>query len=143
MSRRSIVVPLTVCVCFGVLASGRPVRAHVVTKNPTVQQAGGDRYGGDTPLGVEFGVEPPAAGTTRFPCLVAVRSLLTGDRILLEKFPADPGKETQFRKSTQELDVEVEVTIAAGGASASYSITVSTKAHVPLGIYSARIKLRN
>ena len=82
MSRRSIVVLLTVCVSFVVLGSERPARAHVVTTNPSVQ-AGGDRYGGDNPLGIEFGIEPPAAGTTKFSCLVAVRSLLTGDRILL------------------------------------------------------------
>jgi hypothetical protein len=146
MSRRSIVVPLTACVFFVVLlGSGRLVRAHVVAKHPSVQ-AGADRYGGDNPgpFGVEFGVEPPAAGTTKFPCLVAVRSLLTGERILLEKFPADPGKETKFRKSSQGLDVEVEVTIGAGGSSAAYTITVSsTKAHLSWGIYGARIKLRN
>jgi hypothetical protein len=145
MARRSIVVPLTVCVFFGMLlGAGRSVRAHVVTTNPSVQ-AGGDRYGGDNPgpLGIEFGVEPPAAGTTKFTCGVAIRSLLTGERILFEKFPAEPGKETQFRKSSQGLNVEVEVTIAAGGSSASYSITTSTKPHVPLDIYSASIKLRN
>jgi hypothetical protein len=144
MAQKSAVVPLTACVLFGLLlGSGRSVRAHVVTTNPS-GQTGGERYGGDNPgpLGVEFGVEPPAAGTTKFSCVVAVRSLLTGERILLEKFSAEPGKETPFRKSSQGLDVEVDVTIAAGGSSASYSITVSTKAHVPLGIYAARLKLR-
>jgi hypothetical protein len=145
MSRRSIVVPLTACVIFGVvLGSGRSVRAHVMTQNPSAQ-AGSDRYGGDSPgpVGVDFGVEPPAAGTTKFSCQVGVRSLLTGEGILRETFPAEPGKEAQFRKSSQGLEVDVDVMIAAGGSSASYTITVSTKAHAPVGIYSARVKLRN
>ena len=89
MSKRSMVVPLTVCVFFGVLlGSGRSVRAHVVTTNPSVQ-TGGERYGGENPgpVGVDFVVEPPSGRTTRFFCKVGVRSLLTGEGILREEFP--------------------------------------------------------
>ena len=63
---------------------------------------------------------------------------------MLERFPAEPGKDAKFRKSVNGIDVEVEATIAPGGAALSYSVTVSTtKEKTPLGIYSAMVKLRN
>lgn len=95
------------------------------------------------PLGVDFGVLGPAAGDAGFPCQVGVRSLVTGDGILLEKFSAAPGKETTVKKSSKGLDVDVDVTIAPGGASVLYHISISTAAHQPLGIYSALLKLHN
>jgi hypothetical protein len=142
---RSMVVSLTACAFLGILLGSRwSVRAHVAAENPSVQTEG-QRYGGDNPgpVGVDFIVEPPTGRTTGFSCQVGVRSLVTGEGILLERFSAEPGKETKFRKSSKGLDVDVEVTIAAGGSSVSYATTVSTSAHTPLGIYSARLKLRN
>jgi hypothetical protein len=95
------------------------------------------------PLGVDFGVLGPAEGGAAFPCQVGVRSLLTGEGILLEKFSATPGTETTFKKSSKGLDVDVDVTIAPGGASVLYHISISTTAHKPLGIYAALLKLHN
>jgi hypothetical protein len=92
------------------------------------------------PLGVDFLLDP-ATGGVGFPCQVRVRSLMTGEGILLEKFSAAPGKETTFKKSIKGLDVDVDVTIAPGGASVLYHISISTTAHKPLGIYSALLKL--
>jgi hypothetical protein len=57
------------------------------------------------PLGVDFGVLGPAEGGAAFPCQVGVRSLLTGEGILLEKFSAAPGKETTFKKSSKGLGI--------------------------------------
>ena len=95
------------------------------------------------PLGVEFGVVPPVAGSAAFPCTVAVRSLLTGERILLEKFNVEPGKDATLKKSSKGFDVDAEVKIAPGGSSVYYSISVATTAHRPLGIYAALLKLHS
>jgi hypothetical protein len=128
MSMRSVVLLLTTCALTVLLLGWRgSVRAQ--------------DYPG--PVGVEFGVEPPAAGATVFPCQIAVRSLMTGERILLDKFSAEPGKETKFRKSSKGFDVEVEVTITPGGSSVSYSTLVATATKTVVGIHSARLKLRN
>ncbi len=143
MSTRSLVA-VTVCACFGILVGAeRPLRAHAVTDSPAAQTPA-ERSGPDDPgpIGVIFAAEPPAGQTTAFTCQVGVRSLLSGEGILLEKFPAEPGKATTFRKTSKGLTVEVEATIAAGGSSVEYSITVTTSEHRPLGIYAARLKLR-
>lgn len=93
------------------------------------------------PLGVDFSVSPAAAGGA-FPCLVAIRSLTTGEGILVEKFSAAAGKDTTFKKSGKGLDVDVDLTIAPGGASVLWHVTVSTTGtNRPLGIYGAQVKL--
>jgi hypothetical protein len=112
----------------------------VVLSRSTGQARAQDDWG---PLGVDFGVLGPAAGGAAFPCQVGVRSLLTGEGILLEKFSAAAGTETTFKKSSKGLDVDVDVTIAPGGASVLYHISISTTAHKPLGIYSALLKLHD
>ena len=112
----------------------------VVLSRSTGQARAQEDWG---PLGVNFGVLGPAAAGGAFPCEVGVRSLLTGEGILLEKFSATPGKEATFKKSSNGLYVDVDVTIAPGGASVLYHISVSTTAHKPLGIYSALLKLHN
>jgi hypothetical protein len=101
------------------------------------QARGQDDFG---PLGVNFGVLGPAEGAG-FPCEIGVRSLMTGEGILLEKFSAAPGKETTFKKSIKGLDVDVDVTIAPGGTSVLYHISISTTDHKPLGSYAALLKL--
>jgi hypothetical protein len=93
------------------------------------------------PLGVDVGVSPPASGSTAFTCQVGLRSLLTGEGIVLEKFSAEPGKQAQFTKTVKGLVVSAEVTISPGGSQVYYSITVTTTTHQPLGIYSALLKL--
>jgi len=95
------------------------------------------------PLGVDFVVQPPAVGATAFPCQVGVRSLVTGEGMLLERFPAQPGKETKFRKAGKGVTVDVEVTVAPGGASVVYSVTVGTSPNTPLGMYRAQVKLHD
>jgi len=111
----------------------------VVLSRSTGQARAQDDWG---PLGVDFGVLGPATEGV-FSCQVGVRSLLTGEGILLEKFSAAPGKETTLKKSSKGLDVDVDVTIAPGGASVLYHISISTAAHKPLGIYSALLKLHS
>jgi len=111
----------------------------VVLSRSTGQARAQDDWG---PLGVDFGVQGPATEGAGFPCQVGVRSLMTGDGILLEKFSAAPGKETTFKKSSKGLDVDVDVTIAPGGASVLYHISIATTDHKPLGVYSALLKLR-
>jgi hypothetical protein len=112
----------------------------VVLSRSTGQARAQDDRG---PLGINFGVLGPAAGGGAFPCEVGVRSLVTGEGILLEKFSATPGKETTFKKSSNGLDVDVDVTIAPGGASVLYHISVSTTAGKTIGIYSALVKLHD
>lgn len=123
----------------GLWLLGACVVAVVLASSTERARAQGD----PGPLGVEFGVLPPAAGAA-FPCQVAVRSLVTGERILLEKFSAEPGKEAKFRKSSHGFDVAVDVTIAPGGSTVAYSIDVSvTETKKPLGMYGALLKLHN
>jgi hypothetical protein len=112
----------------------------VVLSRSTGQARAQDDWG---PLGVDFGVLGPATEGAAFPCEVRVRSLMTGEGVLLEKFSAAPGKETTFKKSSNGLDVDADVTIAPGGASVLYHISISTTAHKPLGIYSALLKLHS
>jgi hypothetical protein len=112
----------------------------VVLSRSTGQARAQDDWG---PLGVNFGVMGQADGGAAFPCQVSVRSLMTGEGILVENFSAAAGKETTFKKSSKGIDVDVDVTIAPGGASVLYHISVSTTAHKPLGIYSALLKLHN
>ena len=125
MSLKSLLVVTMAC-ALAAMASGSRASAQLPA--------------GPGPLGVHVGVEPSG---TAYMCQIGVRSLVTGEGIVLEKFPAEPGKDTKFRKSVNGIDVEVEATIAPGGASLSYSVTVSTtKEKTPLGMYSAMLKLR-
>lgn len=112
----------------------------VVLSRSTGQARTQDDWG---PLGVDFGVLGPPAGGAAFPCQVGVRSLLSGEGILLENFSAAAGKEMTFKKSNKGLEVDVDVTIAPGGASVLYHISIATTAHKPLGIYSALLKLHD
>jgi hypothetical protein len=102
MSRRSIVVPLTACVLFGVLlGSGRSVRAHVMTQNPSVQ-TGSERCGGDNRDPLVSASASNRHRTTKFSCQVGVRSSRERD---LQKFQPNLARR-QFRKSSQGLEVE-------------------------------------
>jgi hypothetical protein len=94
------------------------------------------------PLGVDFLLDP-ATGGEGFPCQVRVRSLVSGEGVLLEKFSVATGKETTFKKSSNGVEVDGDVTIAPGGASVLYHITLSTTSHKALGIYGALVKLHN
>ena len=94
-------------------------------------------------LGVEFMVEPPTGTASAFDCAFAVRSLVSGERIILEKFTAVPGKETTKRKEIQGHEMEARVTVAADGSEVTYTTQVGqTGSAGSLVIHSARVKLR-